>query len=202
MPENEEIIEEKSGEKSEPQGEASVETLSARLEEESLKAEEYLDQWKRLAAEFSNYRKRNEKERGELIKFTNALLITRLLPVLDDLERAFQTLPNNMRHFTWTDGVALVHRKLEALLEQEGLKTIEAQGNPFDPALHQSILYEETTEFDDGVIMEELQKGYMLNERVIRPALVRVAKQVSKDEEDQEEPRTTEEGRAEDDSTR
>ena len=92
-----------------------------------------------------------------MIKFTNALLITRLLPVLDDLERAFQTLPDNMRQFTWTDGIALVHKKLEAILEQEGLNAIEARGNPFDPALHQSIMHEETTEFDDGVIMEELQ---------------------------------------------
>jgi len=195
MSKNEEIIEEKSSEKSEAQGEATeettleeeetVETLSARLKEERQTAQEYLDQWKRSAAEFSNYRKRNEKERGELIKFTNALLITKLLPVLDDLERAFQTLPDNMRHFTWTDGIALVHRKLEAILEQEGLKAMEAQGKSFDPALHQSIMHEETTEFDDGIIMEELQKGYLLNERVIRPALVKVAKKVTKGEEDQ-----------------
>ncbi|MFH1927092.1 MAG: nucleotide exchange factor GrpE [Chloroflexota bacterium] len=212
MPKNEEIIEEKSGEKSEAQGEATeetlpkeeetVETLSARLEEESQKAKEYLDQWKRSAAEFSNYRKRNEKERGELIKFTNALLITRLLPVLDDLERAFQTLPDNMRYFTWIDGIALVQQKLEAILEQEGLKTIEAQGNPFDPALHQSIMHEETTEFDDGVIMEELQKGYLLNERVIRPALVKVAKKVTKGEEDLTKQDTNEAGKAENDSAR
>ena len=197
MPKNEEIIEEMSDEKSEAKGEATeetlskeeetVETLSARLEEESQKVKEYLVQWKRSAAEFSNYRKRNEKERGELIKFTNALLITRLLPILDDLERAFQTLPDNMRHFTWTDGVALVHRKLEAILEQEGLKAIEARGNPFDPALHQSIMYEETTEFDDGIILEELQKGNELNERVIRPSLVKVAKKVINGDEDQTE---------------
>ncbi|MFH1928955.1 MAG: nucleotide exchange factor GrpE, partial [Chloroflexota bacterium] len=122
-----------------------------------------------------------------LIKFTNALLITRLLPVLDDLERAFQTLPDNMRYFTWIDGIALVQQKIESILEQEGLKTIEAQGNPFDPALHQSIMHEETTEFDDGVIMEERQKGYLLNERVIRPALVKVAKKVTNGEEDQTE---------------
>ena len=193
MPENEEIIEKKSDEESEAKGETlskeeeTVETLTARLEEESQKVKEHLDQWKRSAAEFSNYRKRNEKERGELIKFTNALLITRLLPVLDDLERAFQTLPENMRHFTWTDGVALVHRKLEAILEQEGLKAIEARGNPFDPTLHQSIMYEETTEFDDGIILEELQKGYELNERVIRPSLVKVAKKVINGEKDQTE---------------
>ena len=193
MPKNEKIIEEKSDEESEAKGETlskeeeTVETLSARLEEESQKVKEHLDQWKRSAAEFSNYRKRNEKERGELIKFTNALLITRLLPVLDDLERAFQTLPENMRHFTWTDGVALVHRKLEAILEQEGLKAIDALGNPFDPALHQSIMYEETTECDDGIILEELQKGYALNERVIRPSLVKVAKKVINGEKDKTE---------------
>ena len=117
--------------------------------------------------------------------FTSALLITRLLPVIDDLERAFQTLPANMRHFTWTDGVALVQRKLEAILEQEGLNAIESRGNPFDPSLHQCIMYEQTTECDDGVIMEELQKGYKLNERVIRPALVKVAKRTDEDAGDQ-----------------
>ena len=158
--------------------EESIETLTSALREERERAEELTDRWKRSAAEFSNYRKRVEKERGELVKFSNTLLITKLLPILDDLQRAFQTLPREMRQFTWVDGIALVERKLAATLEYEGLSCIEALGKPFDPALHQAIMYEETTESDEGTVIEELQKGYKLHEKVIRPTLVKVAKNV------------------------
>ena len=198
----EEVVEEKleeAPETDEPTKEAAaeseetVETLRVQLEEESKKAEEYLEQWKRSAAEFSNYRKRNDKEKGELVKFSNAILITRLLPILDDLDRAFQTLPTNMRDLTWIDGIALVERKLQALLEQDGLTAIEAQGKPFDPILHQAIMYEETAEHDDGAVMEELQKGYKLKDRVIRPTLVKVAKNVAPAAEDGAKESATEE---------
>lgn len=195
MAKREEVIEEKEEVKPEAEEQATEEVLAeqsedaealrAQLEEESKKAEEYLERWKRSAADFSNYRKRNEKERDELVKFSSALLVSRLLPILDDLERAFQTLPERMRHFTWVDGIALVGRKLEAILDQEGLTAIEAQGSPFDPALHQAIMYEETEQWDDGVVMAELQKGYKLNDRVIRPALVKVAKKATGVSEDQ-----------------
>ena len=160
--------------------EESIETLRAALQEECERTDDLTERWKRSAAEFSNYRKRTEKERAELVKFSNALLITRLLPILDDMQRAFQTLPGKLRQFTWVDGIALVERKLVATLEQEGLAPIEARGKPFDPALHQAIVYEETTDADDGVILEELQTGYKLNDRVIRPTLVKVAKRVDK----------------------
>lgn len=173
-------VEEEEAEESAAEAEVSIETLQEALQEERERTEELTERWKRSAAEFSNYRKRVEKERAELVKFSNALLISRLLPILDDLQRAFQTLPGKLRHFTWVDGIALVERKLAATLEQEGLTCIAARGEPFDPALHQAIVYEETDDDDDGVVLEELQRGYKLNDRVIRPTLVKVAKRVEK----------------------
>ncbi len=186
-------VEEETAEEAVAQPEKTIETLRAALETERQRAEEHLDRWKRSAADFANYRKRNDKERAELIKFSNAVLITRLLPILDDFERAFQTLPDEMRHFTWVEGIALVGRKLDAVLEQEGLKAIEARGNPFDPAFHQAITYEETTAYDDGVIMEEFQRGYTLNDRVLRPTLVKVAQQAAKAAQDETPEETGEE---------
>jgi len=170
---------EETAEEAPEQQEEDFDALKEKLEEERKKADEYLERWKRSAAEFSNYRKRQDKERNELVKFSNAVLITKLLPVLDDLERAFRTLPDELRNFTWIDGIFLVERKLRALLEQEGLEAIEAQGKPFDPAYHQAIMYEETTEGDDAVVLEELQKGYKLNNKVLRPTLVKVSKKVA-----------------------
>lgn len=140
------------------------------------KAAEYLDNWRRAAADFSNYRKRIEKDNAEFTKFANTTLITRLLPILDDFERAFQTVPDNLRALTWVDGVFLIARKMAAILEAEGLKPIEALNQPFDPRLHEAVIHEETDQHEDGIVIAELQKGYKLNDRVIRPTLVKVAK--------------------------
>lgn len=155
--------------------EASVD-LNAALKEAREKADEYLDQLRRTAADFANYRKRVEKEREEIIRFGNMLLMTKLLPVLDDLDRAFATLPSDLRRLTWLDGITLIDRKLRLILEQEGLKPIETVGKQFDPVEHEAVLYEETADVPDGQVMTELQKGYKVSNRVIRPALVKVAK--------------------------
>ncbi|MBC7263971.1 MAG: nucleotide exchange factor GrpE [Chloroflexi bacterium] len=150
--------------------------LNAALKAAKEKADEYLDQLRRTAADFANYRKRVEKEREEIIRFGNVLLMTKLLPVLDDLDRAFATLPSDLRRLTWFDGVALIDRRLRLILEQEGLQAIECLGKQFDPTEHEAVLYEETTEVPDGQILAELQRGYKAGDRVIRPALVKVAK--------------------------
>ena len=150
--------------------------LRRELEEAKAKAKEYLDQWKRAAADFANYKRRNEQEREEVIKFANAMLITRILPILDDFERAFQTMPDSLRGLTWIDGIALIERKLHAILEQEGLTTIKAVGEQFDPRVHEAVIQEESAEHEEGQIIAELQKGYKLHDRVLRPALVKVAK--------------------------
>lgn len=153
-----------------------LETLRQELEKAKAQAAEYLEGWQRARAEFANYKKRNEQERQELSKLANATLITRLLPIFDDFERAFQTLPRSLLNLTWIDGIALIYRKLQAILEAEGLTLIETEGKSFDPLLHEAVTYEESDDHDEGQIIGEVQKGYKLGDRVLRPALVRVAK--------------------------
>lgn len=152
--------------------------LQQKLNEAESKAEEYLDQWKRAAADFANYRKRVEKEQDELYQYANAGLITRILTVLDDFERAFQTMPDNLAHLTWVEGIMLIDRKLRAILEQEGVQPIEAMGKPFDPLYHEAVMHEETADHEDGQVIAELQRGYRLHDRVLRPTLVKVAKRI------------------------
>src|SRR5512141_404467 len=151
-------------------------TLKQALEQERAKSAEYLDSWRRAAADFSNFRKRSEKESGEMAKFANSVLISRLLPVLDDFDRAFQTIPEELRGLTWVDGINLISRKLRAVLDAEGLKPIDAMGKAFDPNFHEAVIHEETDKAEEGTVTGELQKGYMLGERVLRPTMVKVAK--------------------------
>ena len=153
-----------------------LETLRQQLAEAEKKSEEYLDQWRRAAADLANYRKRVEKERAEFSRYANAALITRILPILDDFQRAFQTIPSNLLSLTWMDGVALIYRRLQAILEAEGLTLMETEGQSFDPLVHEAVTYEESEEHEEGQIIGEVQRGYKLGDRVLRPALVRVAK--------------------------
>ncbi len=113
--------------------EAELERLRQELETVRAQAAEYLDGWQRTQAEFANYRKRQEAEFLERVRLNNAVLIARILPVLDDLERAMQTLPPGLQSLTWVDGIFLIKRKLEVILEAEGLKPIETVGKSFDP---------------------------------------------------------------------
>jgi len=157
--------------------------LRQELEEQKAKAAEYLDGWQRARAEFANYKKRIEKEQEDRIKSANGAFIAKLLPVMDDFERAFQTLPLDLMGMTWLEGIALVQRKLQMLLEQEGVTVIETEGRLFDPTLHQAVTHEESDEREEGQIIGEVQKGYKMGDRVLRPSLVRVAKKVSGDGE-------------------
>jgi molecular chaperone GrpE len=137
-------------------------------------ADENLRNWQRAAADFSNYKRRTEEERRAADLFANAVLLNRLLAVLDDFDRALDTVPEDV-HEGWLDGIRLVERKLRGLLEAEGVTPIEAIGQPFDPNLHEAVVHEETTEAPDNTVIGEVQKGYLLHERVLRPSLVRVA---------------------------
>lgn len=157
------------------------------FEQAKAEAAEYLDQLQRTQAEFANYKKRIERKREEYISLANAALISKLLPVLDDCKRALQTVPDNLRGLTWVEGIALIERRLQLTLEQEGLAEIEAVGNTFDPELHHAVVSQETTEYPDGEIIDELQKGYKLNDKLLRPSMVRVAaKPTKKNREDPE----------------
>ena len=138
-------------------------------------AAEHLDQLQRVQAEFANYKKRTEREREEFVSLANAALIKQLLPILDDCERAVQTVPDNLRGMTWVEGIALIERRLRTTLEQEGLTGIDAVGETFDPQLHHAMVREETTEREEDEIISEFQKGYRLHDKVLRPSMVRVA---------------------------
>ena len=149
--------------------EEDIGALKQSLAEEKAKAEGYLANWQRAQADFINYKRRSEQEKEEIGKFANALLMLNLLPVLDDLERAFDSIPPHLARLTWADGIRLIERKLQACLEVQGLSPIKALGEPFDPKFHEAAMHGKGKE---GIVIEELQKGYKLHDRVIRPSMV------------------------------
>jgi molecular chaperone GrpE len=151
-----------------------VEELQHDLEQAKAKAEEHLYNWQRAAADFANFRRRTDEERSAMTQLSNAVLIGKLLAVLDDFDRALANVPEEA-HESWVEGVELVERKLRNVLEAEGVTPIEAVGQPFDPNLHEAVVHEETTEHPDNHVIGELQRGYRMHDRVIRPSLVRVA---------------------------
>ena len=148
-----------------------LESLKKALEEEKAKAERYMASWQRSQADFINYKRRTEQERGDIVRLANANLIFNLLPVLDDMERALDSISDKLAGFTWVDGIVIIYRKLKAILEVNGVSEIKAEGKQFDPALHEAVVH---VEGEEGKVTEVLQKGYMLNERVLRPAMVKV----------------------------
>jgi molecular chaperone GrpE len=151
-----------------------LEEMERDLGEARERGDENLRNWQRTAADFSNYRRRTEEERELVAQFAGAVLIGKLLTVLDDFDRALDNVPAEA-HDGWVDGVRLVERKLRSLLEAEGVTAIEAVGQPFDPNIHEAVVHEETADHPDNEVIGELQRGYRLHERVLRPALVRVA---------------------------
>jgi len=158
-----------------------VASLQQALAEEKATAQKHLAGWQRAQADLVNYRKHAEQERLESIKFVNTALVLNLLLVLDDFERAFTSLPPELADSTWVEGVRLVQRELWASLESQGLAGIDALGEPFDPTLHEAMMQ---VEGEEGKVVEELQKGYKLYERVIRPARVAVGKGEGKEKGD------------------
>jgi len=148
------------------------EALKKQLEESQAQAAEYKDGWQRAVADFQNYRKRVERENSEVYQNAVAGIIKSYLPIVDDLERALQSRPADL---AWVEGIELIYRKLQAILEAEGVKRIEAEGQVFDPTVHEAISQEPSENHASGQVIAVVQNGYMLGERVIRPALVRVA---------------------------
>lgn len=153
--------------------EEEIASLKKALEEEKARAESYLANWQRAQADYINLKRRTEQEKAEATKFANSMLILNLLPVLDDFERAFNSLSTRLAGLTWVDGIRLIYRKLQSVLESHGLTEIDALGKPFDPYQHEAIMYQEG---DEGIVLEVVQKGYKLHDRVIRPAMVIVGK--------------------------
>lgn len=147
--------------------------LEQQLAEAEEKAAGYLASWQRSAADFQNYKRRTEEERSEFAKMANAAMIYNLLPLIDDFDRAMQSVDANIAGLTWMDGIRLIHRKFQMLLDSAGVTEIEADGKPFDPNLHEAVTFGPG---EDGVVVSVVQKGYKLGERVIRPAMVVVGK--------------------------
>lgn len=166
--------EEARGKAAEPEDELAM--LRQRLEEEQAKAAEYLDGWQRARAELANARRRWARESAQTYSNAFADSIARLLPVVDDFERAIETLPDDLNGHTWIDGTLLIYRKLQTVLEQQGIVPIEAEpGMPFDPLYHQAVTHEPHESYEAGEIIAEFQKGYKLDDRVVRPTSVRVS---------------------------
>ena len=147
----------------------SAESLEQALAEEKKKAEEYLANWQRAQADFINYKRRTEQERQEFNSYANANIILGLLPVIDDLERALDAVPAKYAKHDWVEGVRLVERKFKTILEGQGVKPIKAMGEAFDPSFHEAL---RQGRGEEGVVIEEFQKGYMLHDKLLRPARV------------------------------
>lgn len=150
---------------------------AAALEPEELQKQrdEYYDLLLRKTAEFDNYRKRIERERQAFAESAAADLIEELLPLVDDLERALAA-PAPPAAETYREGVELIHKQLLELLRRRGVQPIEAVGEPFDPNLHEAVLYEPAHGAREGQILEEFRRGYMLGDRLLRASLVKVAR--------------------------
>lgn len=149
--------------------------LQAKLAQAEAQAAEYKDQWLRATADYKNFKRRTEVERSELIRSASSALLLKLLPVVDDFDRAIANIPPEIAESAWWGGTQLIAQKLRTILESEGVKAIEALGHDFDPNQHEAVLYEEA-EGQDGKVVAELQKGYKLGERVLRPAMVKVGR--------------------------
>ncbi len=163
----------------------SSETNRATQEAEPEPASE-IEQWKQAAdenyqkylrsqADFDNFRRRSRQEKEEFAKYASQKLIEALLPIVDNFERAMAATHQQQEFEALVKGVSMIHRQLEQLLEKEGLKPIEAIGQPFNPEFHQAVMQVASEDgIASGVIVEQLQKGYILKDKVIRPSMVKV----------------------------
>jgi molecular chaperone GrpE len=165
----------------EPKPETEVDLLKERLSKSEEQTKELEDRLLRLAAEFDNYRKRTAKEFGYLVKNANENLILQLLDTLDNFQRALDSAKTSNDYENFHKGVELIYIHMKDILTKEGLKEIEAIGKPFDPNFHEAVNQAESDEYDEGIVMEELSKGYMLNDRLLRASKVVVSKGKTKE---------------------
>jgi molecular chaperone GrpE len=148
-------------------------SIEKRLEEAEAKAQSFYASWQRAAADFQNYKRRVEQEREDIARLAGAALIINILPIVDDLERALKNIDAHLAGLTWVDGIRLIYRKFQSVLEMSGVKEIEADGAQFDPNFHEAVAFGEG---EEGKVISVVQKGYTLNGRVLRPAMVVIGK--------------------------
>jgi len=157
--------------------------LSSTTEEDALRTEveELRDRSIRTLADFENYRKRAERERADLVKYGVGEVLQELLPIVDNLERALEAGGSIEDLKT---GLELIVRQIQDLLRQRGVEAVEAVGRPFDPTVHEAVMREEDPEATEPTVTAELQRGYVLHDRLLRPAMVRVAMSADPEEVD------------------
>ncbi len=158
-------------EKAENNPETKEITPEEALAEAKKKAEDYLDSWKRAQADYINYKRRAEQEKQEMGQYANAQLILTLLPILDDMERAFENAKPNMAKPEFVEGMKLIENKFRSILSANGVTPIEAVGKPFDPVFHEAVMQ---IPGEEGIVVKELQKGYKIYDKVLRPTQVMV----------------------------
>ncbi|MEP7290914.1 MAG: nucleotide exchange factor GrpE [Chloroflexota bacterium] len=148
----------------------------AMVDAAQVKAQEYLEGWQRARAEFANYKKRVEREMKDSQSSAAGNVLRDILPAIDDFERAMSHVPENLQGDSWVGGVGMILRKFNKVLDDYDVTVIDPTGEPFDPNRHEAIGTEDSDEFEAGHVTTTMQKGYVLGDRVLRPALVRVAK--------------------------
>jgi molecular chaperone GrpE len=156
--------------------EEEIHSLREEVEDKQKKAEEYLDGWQRARAEFANYKKRVERDQAQVYQQAVGSISKRYLEIIDDMERALKNRPTEGEGAAWAEGIELIYKKFRSILEAEGIKQMEAEGALFDPNFHEAITQEDSRDHESGHIIEVVQQGYMIGDRVLRPALVRVAR--------------------------
>ena len=175
--------------KEEPSSELTPDFIKL-LADTQRKADDYLDSWKRTQADFINYKRRAEQEKMEMGVYANTQLILSLLPVLDDFERAVDSLTPKLAKTDWVHGIRLVERKLRTVLQSQGVIPIKAVGEAFDPNLHEAVMH---VSGEDGKVVRELQKGYRLHDKILRPSAVAVGNGEPVIADQAEEPETEKE---------
>jgi len=156
--------------------------LLEQLQEQTAKAKDYYEKLLRMQADFENFRRRSRQEKDDLARYVTEQLMVNLLQIVDNFERALcmEVKEGNQEAFqeSFKEGMKMVYRQLNEVLGREGLCPISAVGEQFDPNKHEAVMQEESTDFPDNTVMMELRRGYMLKDKVIRPAMVKVAKSV------------------------
>lgn len=163
----------------EQQTEADVHNVEAQKPDEAAKAEEYLNLLQRTQADFINYRRRISQEQTELRVAAQSELLTHVFPILDDLQRALTAAPDDLLKHPWVEGIFLISKRLMSELEQLGVRQFGSTGEPFDPHRHEAVMTEERSDVPPGTVLQVLRPGYTFGERVIRPAQVVVARELS-----------------------
>lgn len=159
----------------EPQAGGEGATLRLQLEEQRKLADDNYQRYLRTQADFDNFRRRSRQEKEDFAKYASGKLIEQLLPIVDNFERALSAGKDNNDYEALLKGVDMIYRQLDQVLAQEGLQRIESVGQPFNPDYHQAIMQVKSDEHEEGIVVEEMQKGYKLKDKVLRVAMVKVS---------------------------